>query len=1120
MRLKKLKIFGFKSFADGVHLDFDADVIGLVGPNGCGKSNIVDAFRWVLGEQSAKSMRADKMYDVIFAGTHNRKPLGYAEVSLILSDVGALDEVVVARRLYRNGDSEYLINKDQVRLKDVQALFLGTGVGKNAFSIFEQGKLDAVINLSPFDRRSLFDEAAGIGKFLQNKKETLKHLEEVNLNYGRIQDLHNEIDKRRKQLKKQSADALLYQEKKHLLEWLDCAVQFAKWRKLEALAISSAGEREALKREILSEKESLLTVENHFGNVSEKIRKVDAGARQCDEEHYACSSLFKIKGSEEKREREKIADFEARKKKLESENQTLHIGRQPLLAERKTLVEELAKLELERKSYEMKVADKERSFRASDEELKKLREGEKVARREQMQFFEKRAHLEKELSKEKERLEQQVRELSKLEEALVENEKWILTCESEEKKHKERVLLELKEIEALKEELPQLNEKLKIHEQKISELEREITSTQKKIQECKAGEKVLRALQEEGEQGKGILLKKGLKPFYTAFVLPKGQEKVWSHFLKAYQATFVVKDEAEFEEVKKFASENKIHGYSIATESQLKKIESQKLQLCSEESFHDPFGVFFSLGQDENNAFTRQLKLEALGKALEEQEKYLEGVLKKSAGLKTEKMELEKKRAELDEKRRKSEMNHLQENFFLQQSSNDLKKAHIEKLRLAKEKDAKTVTEGEKKEFLEKLEMSLRQVQEFENGSREKLSNYESMLKSKVDAFEEVQSEKKQLELAFQKIVREHQRIEGSIRIIDAKEEERLEREKSLVEELQRVIAQKNKSEEKVCDLSSEVRAAQIALDESTEKQNKIKGELLLLKSELDEVDKHCLRQRKKLEALIAREQKFEVFFAENMAAKKPLAEDLKSRYSLEIEKLQESNYCLEKGLEESEKDLHRLRFDLEKGGLVNLAAIEESKVEEERFTEIDRQLKDMLATKEDIEKIIQRLDQESRKAFKATFEQVRANFQRNFSLFFNGGNADLRFTETQDVLEAGVEIFAEPPGKQMRTISLLSGGEKCMTALALLFSIFEVRPAPFCILDEVDAPLDDANVERFTHVLRQFTKATQFIIVTHNKKTMAITDCLFGVSMEEKGVSKLISILFEQNKKKVESVV
>ena len=257
MRLKKLKLRGFKSFAGDVHLDFEADVIGLVGPNGCGKSNIVDAFRWVLGEQSARSMRALAMNDVIFAGSAKRKPVNFAEVTLTLSDIDPqMDQVEVTRRLYRSGESEYLINKEHVRLKDIQNLFLGSGVGKRAFSIFEQGKLDEIIHVSPFERRALFDEAAGIGKFLQNKKDASKHLSEVAANYDRIKDLHQEIDKRRKLLKKQAEEALLHQENKRRLESLEIAILCAKLRKLVATADSWKEEQARLSQELSAEKTS------------------------------------------------------------------------------------------------------------------------------------------------------------------------------------------------------------------------------------------------------------------------------------------------------------------------------------------------------------------------------------------------------------------------------------------------------------------------------------------------------------------------------------------------------------------------------------------------------------------------------------------------------------------------------------------------------------------------------------------------------------------------------------------------------------------------------------------------------------------------------------------------
>ncbi len=1017
MRLKKLKIVGFKSFADRVVIDFDADIIGVVGPNGCGKSNIVDAFRWVMGEQSAKSMRGSSMHDVLFAGTQKRHALNMAEVSVTLSDVGEslatpYDEVVVTRRLYRDGESGYLINRQPVRLRDVQHLFLGSGIGKNAFSIFEQGKIDRIINLPPTSRRAIFDEAAGIGRFLERKKETVRKLSQVEENYNRLRDVHGEVEKQARQLKRQAAQAKHFQENKAELEALEKAILITRLKKINHKGEGFVAELEALEKQLKDECSKLALLEEKMSLFRQELKEQEAKATTDKEQLYKVQSSAKIQAAEYARQQERLEELKKREKEL---------------------LQQISEVSERRAGYMKEIELKQGHSKGELEQLQ-------AAFKELQKQYQVSWQKESELRQQAERLTFQI-EASKKEQARKLEAVNRLEKESGEKKNVVETLSV--QIDALQAELKKSAGKLKTTREQEQEMHKQLQELTHSITKLAAKEQ---ALQEDVD---------GFPKSAQSLLLAARDAKspIYNMVSELSRCLFV-ESQADLQAVLAFAKAEKLHNFPIAVRG--KKEE---------------FRVISVPGEEQATPFRRAEELKELAASLK-QKRVERGVLEgKWQALVQVCKTFESEHKAIEEKRRKLEMTLVQENFAYRRALSDLEKE-------------------QKKEVTLVGEAELTQVQE----------NLAAVQAQSIELKEQVATS--------EGLYHDAQHVAHAIQVLEAKEQESGTQEKRASDELEKVRASCKLCETALLSRKDHSEVMTEKLDRLHARSDESERDLAVLRQQHEEVETHYLAARDEVQSIEKKKHGLDVTLAEDKTLKSELVHELAERHEMTLQEGLESEILLD-NLGESEKRVRHLRTQVEQGGMVNLTAIDEYQVQQERFESLDVQLKDLEETKQELEKIIVQLDGESRKLFKSTFAVVRENFKKNFAILFKGGEADLRFTESRDVLEAGVEIIAKPPGKQMRSISLLSGGEKCLTALALLFSIFEVKPAPFCILDEVDAPLDDSNIGRFTEMLKQYVQQTQFIVVTHNKKTMSVADILIGVSMEEKGVSKLISLAF-----------
>lgn len=1153
MKLKQVKILGFKSFADKTEVEFHEGITCIVGPNGCGKSNIADAIRWVVGEQSAKAIRGGKMPDLIFGGTDSRKALNFAEVTIVFTDMQgqlpiAYEEVAITRRIYRSGDSIYLINGEEVRLKDVQSLFLDTGIGKNNFSCFQQGKIDQIIQYSPQERRTIFEEAAGITRFLQRKRETFRKLEEVGLNLSRATDIYQEVEKQAIQLRKQAELAKIYKEKEYRLSDLEQGVLFFRHSAMaKKRADLSSKEKEAKKKreEFSLKKEGLIAFWN-------KEKENFGQEEACF--HQTKDALLKKEGEKELKRQsyqfslEKKQDLEEKGRKEAKEISLLE-------AEMKGWEQQISSLKSQKEASGSRFAREQEALQVCEKvifalegQLQKARGKQTDSHKKRIASLQKEAALENALKQFVFRMESHLEKKEHLNDR-VKNLQVLLKDKQEEiSEKKKRFQEESQQVQEAKERLISIEIKLKKASELLEEAKKLLEGVIKEGHESFAKLKVLLHLRNEfsgfTSGGKKLLQASSdpknplfgkVKALYE-YILPlPGYEEAVSTMLKGYSQTLVVKSEEDLHEVIKYAKEQQIHDFSILCQEWIQEWISEKeghLWSCKENEiashllqhithaqefqyrltsawiasgfFFDAKGILFVSGQSEPSVFRREAEIKTLEDEFSQNEKKKENLQQKIDQFQKDKNELLEQRSVGDSFFRKLEMKALEANFNVQKAIQE--GAKMQKEVLQAEEEAKSLEKtleslvDQKKKAEEDYIIAKLAVDE----EQKTIELLETNLKEQNEKWAFQKQTIREKNESFNLVETEFRKISHSLKLLEVKYEEterylqRLKKEHSshyllqeeLVKNTQTTFADIELLEKEYEKLKEKVFSLEIALNAFNKKRD-------LYAKEIKEIE----LEEKELEGRL---YQWGIQLAHVETGQSSIEVEVKERFSKNIEELPKID-----SLEKSEKEIRELKAYFEQCEGVNLAAIEDAEKSEKRAKFLKEQMEDLNKGKLELLSLIQELDQESRQAFKATFELIRKHFQKNFCILFKGGEADLELQESQNVLEAGIEISAKPPGKQMRALSLLSGGEKCLTAMALLFAIFEVKPSPFCILDEIDAPLDDSNVERFLNVVKEFASLCQFVIITHNKKTMSLADRLYGVSMEEKGISKLLFVEF-----------
>jgi chromosome segregation protein len=1143
---------------------------GIVGPNGCGKSNTADAIRWVLGEQSAKSMRGSKMPDIIFAGTTKRKALNICEVSITFSNEEGIlpidyNEVEITRRLHRSGESEYFINNQPCRLKDIHDLLMNTGVGKNSFAIFEQGKIDQVIYQNPIERRSIFEEAAGILKFLMEKQRSMRKLEQVDLNMSRVRDIHQEVEKQIIVKEKQVEKAKAFKGNRADYEYTDKALMHNRWERFEKRKQSADEKKREAQEKQFQANERL---KRHHQQLQEQKEWLELAQRNLKAHH---ENVYKARNEKELKIRER-QNYELRLQELAKKEQQWRQDLQALVVKREEREAEEKRLKVTLQEMEEKLAGLETVTKEQWEQVKQAEQAIGEKRKEQQSAYNehlrltreekqvegelKQHHIRIEHNQDRikqfgERREQLARHLQELNDQIVEKEKAVQQSSGgiDEKKR------QLKEYEA---QVSALKERL-------YETQVEIEKLSKKKTESEARRKSLQRLRDDMEgfsPGTKKLMQAGSKPgtpihgkiqgLYELITPEAGAEAAVGAVMKPYTQTLVAKTKEDFDLVIQYAKEQNIKDFSLMCLESLKERQEQgtftslltkvfdsslsrhflgdvalaqnpteALQLVSanphlevwtdEGAFVDKRRVVFYITQGETNAFTREAELKTLEKQLAQYEKELTSLQETHQQLKQQQDQVDRARMDLDKNIRQDEMKLVEVNFAFQRAKGDRERTENDQKKIKDEIELAETSLSNNIAHVETLKGKHTQLLKQAEEHHLRAQALQQEVEQRSEAIKTEQHQLKEKENHIQQSIEQHRRVLHAVNVLEVQDLESVQQQKKFEQEIASANATADEIKQKIANEVNQLEGVEKALLEVTQASQELDQKVAEQKQQLDTMEQKAdvIREEiKESETLLYQVGLEQTQVDSNLET---IVNDLRERYNLSLEQLCQEELKLEISVEEAEKKLRSLRRAMESAGDVNMASIEEFEELKQRYEFLNQQLDDLQVSKTELVEIITKLDTESRKQFEETFEQIRVNFQKNFTILFNGGEADLRFTEAEDVLSAGIEIIAKPPGKQMRSINLMSGGEKCLSAMALLFAIFEVRAAPFCILDEVDAPLDDTNISRFVNVVKQFTDKCQFVIITHNKRTMAICDRLFGVSMEEKGVSKLLTIAFSK---------
>lgn len=1186
MFLKRLDVVGFKSFAEKISIDFVPGVTAVVGPNGSGKSNVTDAVRWVLGEQSAKSLRGAKMEDIIFSGSDTRKALNFAEVSLTLdNETNSLpidfNEVSVTRRVYRSGESEFFINNQGCRLKDIIDLFMDSGLGREAFSIISQGKVEEILSSKAEERRVIFEEAAGVLKYKTRKRKAESKLTETQDNLNRVHDILHELEGQVEPLKIQSSLAKEFLAKKDELEQIEVALTvfeieelYEKWEKLSQelekhneMEQQMAGQLHDREAHLKKLRDSLATLETSINGLQEILLN-------------ASEELEKLEGRKEvlKERKKNAAQNKSQLEKAIVEGEAA-VERLSLQKERETEI--LNALNLEVKGISETLQEKQKSLGLFNSDIEAMIEAKKS---DYIEWLNKQASAKNEKQYLLQQLTQQEHKNAKLD---MENEKFLTERMDITAKKMEYSKLMDNMTKQLEEHVTYFrNQQNKLNAAKDTYQKQETTlyKAYQFLQQAKSRKELLEEMEDDYAgffQGVKEVLKaketlQGIEGAVAELIkVPKEYETAIETALGGAMQHVVVEREEHAREAISFLKKNRYGRATFLPLSVIKAREISANQLSMLKSHSAFVGTGSSLIQyDDRHAaiaenllgtvmITTDLKgANDLAKMMQHRFRFvtLEGDIVNPGGSMTGGALKQKTTSLLS---RKTELEELQQKLAAMEAKTNQLEKQVKQLKVDVGVQEQTLEQtrktGERLRLQEQtLKGELREVELQERNVNERLHLYDL---DKNSYLEEQQQKTARLEELEELLDSCKSEIEGLDRLISEMTEQKQSQQsskESLAEEtneLRVMLAskrgqlqnQKEKMERIESDLSKETsRLAEnkddlglltnemtdsssgeesledMAQQKLLDKNGAIEG-ITLKKQEKNEL----LKEVESLELSLKEENRLyrgivEVIKDEEVKLTRLDVElenrldHLREEYTLSFEGAKEQ-YPLMMPAEEAQKRVKLIKLAIEELGTVNLGAIDEYARVAERYEFLLSQKEDLQQAKDTLFQVIDEMDDEMKRRFADTFYSIREEFEQVFKALFGGGRAELKLTNPDDLLNTGVDIIAQPPGKKLQNLSLLSGGERALTAIALLFSILKVRPVPFCILDEVEAALDEANVVRFSQFLRKFSRETQFIVITHRKGTMEEADVLYGITMQESGVSKLVSVRMEESENFIE---
>ena len=1182
MYLKSIDVQGFKSFANKITFEFHNGITGIVGPNGSGKSNVADAVRWVLGEQSAKQLRGGNMQDVIFSGTETRKPLGFAYVAITLDNSDHklpidYQEVTIARRLYRSGESEYLLNGTSCRLKDVNELFYDTGIGKEGYSIIGQGQIDKILSGKPEERRELFDEAAGIVKFKRRKNTALKKLEEEQQNLTRVRDILGELSRQLAPLEKQSETARVYLKKKETLKQLDIQMFLTEMERIR----SQMKENEEKCRIVQSDLETTAAdfekTKTEYDRLEKELEKLEEEIQKAREEttektlkKQQLENQIHILQEQINSARQNDIHYQERKNNLEEELKKRQ-------EEARSCLEEKEDLKKKVKNFEKSLEEVQREFKDAAMEIHKLEETVEKGKNEIIEILNLRASTKGKLQRYDAMMEQNSLRRTEL------NQKYITLKseaarlqESGEKYKKEKAEIE-EIIEKLVRQGNRCEDQIKKYQAEIARgsslLETGQTAYHREASRLESLKNITERYDGYGNSIRRVMEQKKRVPGIRGVVadilkVEKEYETAIETALGGSIQNIVTDNEDTAKELIGFLKKNK---YGRATFLPLTSMNNKK-SLNNPQVLKEPgvIGIASELVKvaEEYQGLAvyllgRTLVVDHIDQGIKIPRKYhysirmvtLEGESLNPGGsltggsfknnsnllgrrreteelqdtveaLKKDMEEMQKKLEEYREKRNQyrdqaaSIQEQLQEQYIRENTvqinldSMGGKKEEIRKeyedLKLEKEELEKQTKEI--RENTSSIQMELETSSSQEKSLEDMINKNQELLENKKKEESEISSRLEQIHLESAGFTSRQGFIEENLNRIQ-------DEIKSLNEQKEALTGNMNRGQEEILQKEEEIsqiqKKIQAAAEEVLQDQERIKLGLES-KEEMTRDHKGFFAKRDELSS------KMNLLDKENyrlQGQKEKLEEEQEAQTNYMWEEYEitygqaKAQMHDEPGVRaEIKKQIQQVKNEIRQLGNVNVNAIEEYKEISQRHNFMKTQHEDLVKSEETLLGIIQELDTGMRRQFEEKFAQIRIEFDKAFKELFGGGKGTLELDEAEDILEAGIRIISQPPGKKLQNMMQLSGGEKALTAIALLFAIQNLKPSPFCLLDEIEAALDDSNVTRYAQYLHKLTKNTQFIIITHRRGTMTAADRLYGITMQEKGVSTLVSVDLIEN--------
>ncbi|MFH1479037.1 MAG: chromosome segregation protein SMC [Candidatus Omnitrophota bacterium] len=1190
MYFKRLELYGFKSFAEKTRLDFEPGITAVVGPNGCGKSNIADSIKWVLGEQSAKMLRGGKMEDVIFNGTDGREPINFAEVSLTLDNKDRMlpieyDEVTVSRRLYRSGESEYLLNKTPVRLKDINELFMGTGIGTSAYSLIEQGRIDQVLSSKPEERREVFEEASGITKFKAKKREALKRLDDTEQNLVRINDIILEVKRQIASIERQAKKAERYKERYEELKALELRLTRINLETLSQNLTHSNTDLDSLKARENELETKLTKTKNELYDLTSKRSSIEnsrmelkSGVMQLESDISKSidkTSLNKERIEELKARRVELAsEIEKNKESIISQEKEVAILRQKVgLLESQNLEKASSLSGKEKKLGEVSKAinENETIISTSKANLLDIASNEARLRNQKSKISanlsthdarSKRLEIEKStIQEEKNSLESKLEGILK-EQKVLEDE--VYSIKSQKTELTSSFIEIVSNIKNIINQLEEATRSITINRSRLEVLEeakakyegfsagvRAILSRDKNDPSVIIGIKDVLANLLSVEKGYELAIEAALGDYLQSIVVdtPEAIDNALNYLKEdsCGKASFIhAASFNDIDSVNEGLEDERILGRAISfcrIDEQYKNIPNNLLknifivkdlqdgrELLNSISRKDITFVSLrgeiaangyisggDISQEEDTLVNRDIKIKEFGIKINEEEGRINA-------LQVEKISNESRRSDIE--KRSQELSNILSEKEISLANVSTSREHVEEnvntvsdeiSLVSLELDEVTSEIASLKEEEISVDKSIKDAEKDFSLNNSRISDSERLLGEYIKEKEQLLIETAEERTELGSLESRKEGLFSTLQILESSLNDAEQSMRTKKSEIESSISKVEELAKDISSLDGSIVELSDKRDKSVKELEEIEVNYKALSVRISEVENSNEEFEKEINELRNNFHQADIKKVETNYGMDNIKQRIRDVYKVDLGETELPEGWQDIDIELLKKDVDDKRERLDSMGTVNLVAIEEHTELQDRYQFLTHQRDDLANAKDSLLKAIDKINKTTKELFIETFKSIQVEFKSFFKMLFGGGEGDLILLDEGNVLESGIEIVARPPGKRLQNVSLLSGGEKALTAISLIFAIFKVKPSPFCVLDEIDAPLDESNVDRFSRSLDMFTNTSQFIVITHNKKTIDMADVMYGITMQQSGISKVVSVKFhDANKEKV----